>query len=374
MKKIIFYLSSILTLGIFSCKQGSNNLNVNIQISNIGQSQYVYLDLIELDANPMSLDSSKIISDTKEVNLKGGALNEEALYRIRFEKDEFYFILVGDQQNIKLEFDGKNPGSYTTNSKGSNAFKNLLTVFNGRLQAMGELKSQIEMKGTEMDSVRVIMEDAFRKQSAETGTYLLNFADTTTTPALAIYSLGISKNLVSAEQMSPVLKNISKRFPNLQKIKKIAEAFQNELASPATGNLVGKQAPDFTLPTPEGKSLTLSTLKGKYVLVDFWASWCKPCRMENPNVVAAYQKYKDNNFTILGVSLDKSKDDWIKAIADDQLYWSHVSDLKFWDSEVVPLYSIEGIPFNVLMDPEGKIIATDLRGPSLDQKLQEVLK
>jgi peroxiredoxin len=96
--------------------------------------------------------------------------------------------------------------------------------------------------------------------------------------------------------------------------------------------------------------------------------------MENPNVVAAYQKYKDNNFTILGVSLDKSKDDWIKAIAEDQLYWSHVSDLKFWDSEVVPLYGIEGIPFNVLIDPEGKIIATDLRGPSLDQKLQEVLK
>jgi thiol-disulfide isomerase/thioredoxin len=115
-------------------------------------------------------------------------------------------------------------------------------------------------------------------------------------------------------------------------------------------------------------------LRGKYVLVDFWASWCGPCRQENPNVVAAYSKYKDKNFTIMGVSLDKDKASWVQAIKADNLTWTQVSDLQYWNSAVVPLYSIEGIPFNVLVDPQGNIIASNLRGNGLMQKLDEVLK
>jgi peroxiredoxin len=138
--------------------------------------------------------------------------------------------------------------------------------------------------------------------------------------------------------------------------------------------VVGNFAPDFTMNDTEGKPVSLSQYKGQYVLVDFWASWCGPCRGENPNVVAAYKKYKNKNFTVLGVSLDEDKDAWVKAIQKDGLTWKHISDLKGWQSAVVTVYGIEGIPYNVLLDPEGKILATELRGSALEAFLEKTLK
>ncbi len=134
----------------------------------------------------------------------------------------------------------------------------------------------------------------------------------------------------------------------------------------------GSEAPEIVLPNPSGEMIALSSLRGKYVLIDFWASWCKPCRLENPRIVQMYNKYKDKGFEIYGVSLDRDKDKWIKAIEEDKLEWPQVSDLQFWNSAAAKMYNVQSIPFTLLIDPEGKIVATKLRGRALQNKMDEI--
>lgn len=136
----------------------------------------------------------------------------------------------------------------------------------------------------------------------------------------------------------------------------------------------GAEAPDFTLPDADGNPVSLSSFRGKYVLIDFWASWCPDCRVENPNIVAAYNEFKDKNFTVLGVSLDRKKEAWLNAIEKDGLTWTHVCDFKDWNSEVAATYVIKWIPKNYLVGPDSKIIASGLEGEELSAKLREILK
>ena len=192
------------------------------------------------------------------------------------------------------------------------------------------------------------------------------------TPSLAVINL-LQQNILDKDQYYStyvqVAEKLKKEWPDYSQ----ADNFVNYVDKMRL-LAVGQPAPEISLPNPEGKIVPLSSMKGKYVLVDFWAKWCGPCRHENPNVVSAFQKYKDKGFTVYGVSLDRNREEWLQAIQQDKLTWTHVSDLKYWQSEAAKTYNITGIPFSLLLDPNGVIIAKNLRGAALHQKLEEIFK
>ena len=185
---------------------------------------------------------------------------------------------------------------------------------------------------------------------------------------LALYSVG--GPAPDPSELDPLYDGLSPEI----KATEAAKIFKKSLDG-LRHTAIGVIAPDFTQNDINGKPVTLSSFRGKYVLIDFWASWCGPCRQENPNVVKVYNRYKDKNFTIVGVSLDRpdGKASWLAAINNDGLAWTQVSDLKFWNNEVAALYDVSSIPSNFLIDPTGKIIAKNLRGDDLANKLAEVL-
>ncbi len=250
----------------------------------------------------------------------------------------------------------------------------LTTMLKATAAKMAALQAEYASKSPEMqqdEAYRNTLED--RAELIEKEAAAINHQFIAANPNSYVALVAFGSNIgyeIDPAVAEPVFNKFSAALKQSPLGMKTAEAI-----SIAKRTQIGAMAPEFTQNDPNGKPVKLSEYRGKYVLIDFWASWCGPCRQENPNLVAAYHKYKDKNFTVLGVSLDREsgKDAWLKAIKDDGLTWTQVSDLKYFENEAAVLYGIQAIPSNVLIDPSGKIVAKNLREKALHDKLNELL-
>ena len=373
-KKLLIIAITVLLISCNTDKT-KGKFTVYGEIKNI-PNQKIFLEEIYFDQKPpLVLDTMQIVNGKFKFN---EIAQEQGLYRLRLEKSYAYFF-INDKSDIPFSADAKEQSLQSQEFKTSAnvSLKKFMIILDslqsGILTQNNNLEQLLQTKPP--DSILHIAQDKFNQLNEQYKSFLISYIDTTTSPVIALFALGYTEH-VEAAVLNKTITDLAKRYPGHQMLGTMIARYQaQQKQTTSSASLeVGSIAPEISLPDVNGTTFLLSSLKGKYVLVDFWASWCGPCRGENPNVVQAYNKFKGKNFTILGVSLDKDKSAWQTAIKDDGLAWQHVSDLQFWNSAVVPLYNIESIPFNVLLNPEGKIIAKALRGQELETKLAEVLK
>lgn len=373
MKRIIIS-SVVMSAGFIftSCNNKNSNAYVSGDIKG-AEGKTIYLDQLTSQA-AVTVDSAVIDKEGHfELTKFKPSLN---FYRLRLDPQNFSIIVLDSTDKVSITADAKNlADAKISGSAETDAFNEFNTISKKYKKNIDSLQQvfQTEMMKNPNDSAKINqMKNEIDKtyqgiitQWADELAKKVNQHKDKFASIIALQMLDPQKYLEVYQNLDQSLGSKYPNHPMVQMLHKIV-AQQSALAP-------GTPCPEIALPGPDGKEVRLSSFRGKVVLIDFWASWCKPCRAEMPNVVALYKKYKDKGFEILGVSLDKDKESWMKAIKEDGITWPQASDLKFWNSDVVPVFNVEAIPYTILVDKEGKIIAKGLRGQDLENKLKEVL-
>jgi peroxiredoxin len=375
MRLIIFLLLSSLSINtVFAQKQ---KFEIKGSVAPSVQGKKLYFTRIKMYGTP-SPETTPVVINNGKFTLKGQIDEPESgilSYNQDSKADTASLKFWIDKGNIQVNISDKLKNGKITGSKANAEFNSYLKKTSFDTQEFNEFYEGLKKKamtGANRDSLQLVFENAYglyKKSINDTRLSYFksnpgSFVSLLILPEIAEYS----QNYTLTDSLYNLLSSDIKKSPSG---KIIMDRFNSEKRL-----AIGATAPEFSQSDTQGKLVKLSDFRGKYVLLDFWASWCGPCRQENPNVVKVYNEFKDRNFTVLGVSLDRqeAKSAWLKAISDDNLMWTHVSDLNFWKNEAAVLYKVTSIPQNFLLDPQGKIIAKNLRGEDLKSALQMLIK
>jgi thiol-disulfide isomerase/thioredoxin len=381
MKKIT--LLALATLALYSCKETQNTSGFELKgtLQN-SKGESIYLE--KLSQQGTVIVDSGLISDKGDFLLNSFSPTA-GFYRLRINNANFAMLVLDSAQKVSITGDARDLGN-TFKAEGSPDTK-LFLEYNALAQNQKRRTDSLEnifrtaiitqkLDSLTADSLSKELEKPYESMIASYSDVVAKKIKENTSSFASIMAIQQLKPEIYMDVYTSLDKGLQQKYPNNTDVKSFHGMVQQAqmMVARTEATKIGNEAPELLLPMPNDKELALSSLRGKVVLIDFWASWCGPCRKEMPNVKRVYEKYKGKGFEIYGVSLDKDRAAWLEAISKDGLTWPQVSDLKFWQSEAVQIYAIQSIPHTVLISKEGKILASGLRGAELEKKLAEVLK
>jgi peroxiredoxin len=364
-------IALFITLSIISCQKDTNSYTLEGVASGYADGTPIYV--YEVYKNqPKVIDT---IAITQGKFLATYPKTDEVSIRyLRMESINTSIIFFPENVDLKATIYKDSLGaSFISGSKLNDSyvvFSNKIREFNNKKQANMQ-RFQLARQNQDNELIIQIQGENKALVASETD-YKKQFAMENGNSIFSVMLITemLSRKEISAGDATDFLATVSPKVAALP----VTDDLKVMIANSKKAD-VGSVAPDFSAPTPTGENLSLSETLGKYTIIDFWASWCRPCRMENPNVVKVYNKYHDKGLNIISVSLDKEgqKDRWVKAIKDDKMDWYHISNLKFWNDPIARMYNVRGIPATFLLDENGVIIAKNLRGPALESKIASLL-